>query len=132
MSVQLAYAGEGEYNNTKALFFTATFKGNYGVNGTGDLINLEPSQNNGADGGVTDPSLAYNLILTQPPKIMGVINEAIGGSYVAVNIPAKPTLTNIGLIMYEPGGTEKATNAAYTAAELAGNVTLVAYVRSEQ
>jgi hypothetical protein len=126
--IKLAYAGETEFNNTKGLIFNATFFGNYGVAGAGDLLNLTPSQNNGADGGVTDPNFSYNEILNQPPTNFAILNEDIGGSYVALHPNAVPTLKNLGLIMYEPGGTEKTTAAAYTAGELAGTVKLVVYL----
>lgn len=124
MSVKLQYLGELEYNNTKGIVLLATFVGNYGVNGVGDLLNLAPSQNNGVDGGITDPLEAYNAILEQPPTLYGPLNEDIGGSYVSVHPNAAPTLQNFGLKMYEPGGAEKNTGAAYTAAELAGTVQL--------
>jgi hypothetical protein len=132
MAVKLAYQSEFQYANTKGIIFKATFTGNYGTNGVGDLLNLTPSQNGGADGGVTDPNSSYYLILEQPPSEYGVLNENLGGSYVAVNPNAKPSLTNFGLLMYEPGGTEKATAAAYTAAELAGVVFLIFFVPAQQ
>lgn len=128
MAVALAYAGSTEQNNTKGLIFDATFTGNYGTNGVGDLLNLTPSQNNGTDGGITDPKFSYFEILGQPPTDYGVLNQDLGGSYVAIHPNAAPTLKNFGLLMYEPGGAEKATNAAYTAAELAGKVKLVFWV----
>lgn len=123
--INLAYAGELEFNNTKGLLFTATFVGNYGVNGAGDLLNLAPYELSSNPGGITDPALAYNNIIAQPPSKVGVFSESLGGSYVQPKKAAVPSLTNWGLQMYEPGGTEKATNAAYTAAELAGSVTLL-------
>ena len=128
MAVALAFAGSIDFNNAKGLMFNATFTGNYGVNGVGDLMNLNPSQNGGADGGVTDPLGGYNLPITFPPSDFGVLNEALGGSYVVILPNANPSLTNFGLQMFEPGGAEKATNAAYTAAELAGTVKLVFFV----
>lgn len=131
MSVSLAYQGETERNNTKGLIFKATLTGNYGVNGVGDLLNLTPSQNNGTDGGITDPQFAYNLILDQVPSEYGVLNENVGGSYVAIKPNANPTLKNFGLQVFEPGGAEKATNAAYTAAELAGSLLLVFFVPAQ-
>ncbi len=79
-----------------------------------------------------DPSGAYNNILQQPPAIYGPLNEDIGGSFVCIHPNAKPSLTNFGLIMYEPGGTEKATNAAYTASELAGSVKLLFAIPAQQ
>lgn len=132
MSVKLQYKGQVQYDNTKGLIFKATFVGNYGVNGVGDLLNFSPSQNNGADGGVTDPSGSYDLILQQPPNEYGILNEDIGGSYVCIHPNANPSLTNFGLIMYEPGGAEKATNAAYTAPELAGSVQIIVFVPGQQ
>ena len=130
--IKLSYAGEVEYNNNKFMVLKATFVGTYGTAGVGDLLNLTPSQNNGTDGGITDPSLSYDHILEQPPTLYGVLNEDIGGSYVACHANAVPTLTNLGLIMYEPGGTEKTTAAVYTAGELAGSVFLLIGIKSLQ
>lgn len=130
--IKLAYGGEIEYNNNKCFVLNATFVGTYGVAGAGDLLNLTPSQNNGADGGITDPGNAYYNILEQPPSIYGVLNEDIGGSYVAFHPNAKPTLTNLGLLMYEPGGSEKTTAAVYTAGELAGTVKLIFGIPAQQ
>jgi len=132
MSVKLQYLGETEFNNNKGFVLQATFTGNYGVNGVGDLLNLTPSQNQGTDGGITDPKDAYNHFLQQPPTLYGVLNADIGGSYVCIHPNAVPTLKNFGLIMYEPGGAEKATNAAYTAAELAGSVQLFFAIPAQQ
>jgi hypothetical protein len=124
MAVALAYNGEAQYANTKIIFLKATFTGNYGVNGTGDLLNLAPEELTANPNGISDPKLAYNLILAQPPDFIGVMSENLGGSYVQVKPNAVPTLQNFGLQMFEPGGAEKATNAAYTATELAGSVIL--------
>lgn len=128
MAVKLAFQESIDHNNSKGLVFKATFSGNYGVNGVGDLLNLTPTQNGGTDGGITDPFDAYNQPIQQPPIIYGVLNENIGGSYTNINPNAAPSLTNFGLKMFEPGGAEKATNAAYTAAELAGSVLLVFWI----
>jgi hypothetical protein len=132
MAVKLSYKSEVQYANTKGIIFQAKFVGNYGVNGVGDLLNFTPTQNNGVDGGITDPGAAYNFMLEQPPTEYGILNEDIGGSYVAIHPNAVPTLTNFGLIMYEPGGAEKATNAAYTASELAGSVSIIVFVPAQQ
>ena len=133
MAVKFAYKGEVQYANTKGIILKATVVGNYGVNGAGDLLNLLPSQNNGVDGGITDPSGKYDLIISNiPPTEFGVLNEDIGGAYVALHPNANPTLTNLGLLMYEPGGAEKATGAAYTAAELAGSCLLIFFVSGQQ
>jgi hypothetical protein len=122
MSVKLAYQSEREYNNSKGIILRATFTGKYGTQTVGDLLNLTPSQNQGVDGGISDPKAAYNHILQEPPTTVAILNQNIGGSYVAIIPNAVPTLTNFGLAMYEPGGTEKATAAVYTAPELAGYV----------
>jgi hypothetical protein len=127
-----SYKGELNYGNTKGILFKLAFSGNYGANGVGDLLNLAPAQTTSNPTGVTDPSLAYNLILEQPPSEIGVFSEQLGGSYVQIQPNAVPTLQNFGLRMYEPGGAEKATNAAYTAAELAGSVLLIVLVPALQ
>jgi hypothetical protein len=130
MSVQLTYVGEIEHDNAKGLLFQAAFTGNYGVNGVGDLLNLAPVELGVNPGGILDPKAKYNLILGAPPETIGVFSENIGGSYCQIKPNAVPTLFNYGLQMFEPGGAEKATGAAYTAAELAGNVQLVVMISS--
>ena len=119
--VKATYAGETEHNNTKGLLFNLAFTGNYGVNGVGDPVDLSP-------GAIADPCLAYNEPLCYPAKTVGVLNAAVGGSTIALKPNAVPTLQNLGVIMYEPGGAEKATAAAYTAAELAGIVEIVVFM----
>lgn len=123
--ILLKYKSEMQYSNTKALLFQATFVGNYGVLGVGDFLNLAPVQAGSNPNGITDPQIAYNTIIAEPPGDIGVFNENLGGSYVQPNVNAVPTLQNAALRMFEPNGTEKASNAAYTAAELAGSVILM-------
>lgn len=126
--VTLQYDGEIELNNTKGIFLKGKLVGNYGTNLIGDLMNLNPTQNNGVDGGITDPNAAYNLILQQPTAKIFPIGADLGGSYLQVTPNAKPTLSNAGLRVYLPGGTEKATGAAYLAAELAGTFELLVMI----
>jgi hypothetical protein len=127
MAVKLAYQAETEYNNSKGIILRATFTGNYGIKTVGDLLNLNPTQNNGVDGGITDPKAAYNHILGLPPNQIEVLNTNIGGGSVAVIPNAVPTMTNFGLAMYE-AGVEKNSAAAYTAPELAGYVDLLVLI----
>lgn len=122
------YQGETEQANTKGLLFKLAFSGLYGTLGVGDLVNLAPFELSANPNGVQDPKLKYNLLLVEPPSDIGIFSEQLGGSYTQPQPNAAPTLTNLGLRMYEPGGNEKATNAAYTAAELAGSVTLLVLV----
>jgi hypothetical protein len=126
--IKLTYQSEVEYDNTKGIIFKGKLVGNYGVNGVGDLLNLTPSQNNGADGGITDPNASYNYILEQPPGEYGILNESLGGGYIQLTPNAVPSLTNLGAQVFEPSGAEKTTNAAYTAAELAGTFLLIVFV----
>ncbi len=130
--VSLAYAGELEFNNTKGILLSGTLSGDYGTNLVGDLLNLKPTQNAGVDGGVTDPTLSYYEILNLAPVKIGLFSENLGGSYVQITPNAVPSLANYGLRVFEPGGTEKATNAAYTAAELAGNFMLLLLIPVQQ
>lgn len=103
--------------NPDLLLVKATFSGNYGVNGVGDTMNLAA---------IADPKLLGKTALLglAPTTPLMVLSESIGGSYVQPTLPAAPTLANFTMQMYEPGGAEKATNAAYTAPELAGFVLL--------
>lgn len=130
--IQLAYDGELDFNNTKGLLFKATFTGDYGVQGTGDLLNLTPTQNAGVDGGVTDPSLSYNEILAQPTTKIFVLNNNLGGYYSQVAPNAVPTLKNTGLRIFASEGSELATNAAYGAAITGGSVELLVLLPGQQ
>jgi hypothetical protein len=122
--VNLAYVSELQYDNTKFIICKATFVGNYGTNGVGDLMNLAPYEQSTNPNGITDASAVYNLILGTLPSEFMIMNEDLGGSYVGIHKTATSVFPNLGLIMWEPGGTEKATAAAYTASELAGSVML--------
>ena len=119
--VVLTYLGQNHRNNSKGLLFTAKLSGNYGVNGVGDPLNFTPKA-------IKDPKFAYDLVVDTAPESIGILNANLGGSYGAILPNANPSLTNFGLLIYEPGGAEKATNAAYTAAELAGTLTLEVFL----
>jgi hypothetical protein len=120
--IALSYLTEIEFNNSRGILLKAIFSGNYGVNGTGDLLNLNPTQNNGVDGGITDPNFDYNQLLEQPTTTVGVWSESLGGYYCQINTPAVPTLKNIGIRVFSPTGAgELATNAAYAAAITGGS-----------
>ena len=115
--VSLAFQHYTEYNNPAEFIVKATFSGNYGVQGVGDPLNLAVSSA-ANPGGITDPSATYDEILSTPTSDVGVDSENLAGSYCQVKPPAAGTaltLQNLGLQMFEPGGAEKATNAAYTA-----------------
>jgi hypothetical protein len=145
MAVKLALVGVSPASNPDKLTFQATFTGNYGVNGTGDPLNLAPYDVNNNPGGWTNPE---NIPAPEMPfgleQAPSVIAENIGGSYVtpapslaatgATNGVAKTLGLKSGLflIMYEPGGAEKATNAAYTASELAGSVLIEMVLPKDQ
>jgi hypothetical protein len=130
--ISLAYDGELDFNNTKGLLFKATFTGDYGVNGVGDLLNLEPTQNAGVDGGVTDPNLSYNEILNQPTTKIFVLNDNLGGYYTQVAPNAAPTLKNTGLRVFASEGGELATNAAYGASITGGSTEILVLLPAQQ
>lgn len=121
MAVKATYAGETEHNNTKGLLFKLAFTGTYGVNGVGDLLDLSP-------GAIADPTLSYNLELVYPPNNIGVFSEDLGGSYIQLTPNAVPTLQNLGVRVFAANGNELASNAAYSAAVLAGSAKLMAFV----
>ena len=123
--IVLQYGGEIEWGNTKGILLKAVFSQNYGVQGTGDPLDMAPSQKPG-DGGVTDPGLGYNLQVAEPPLATGPFSENIGGYYVQVNPAANPTLQLPAYLkVFAPGGAELASNAAYPAAIVNGSVTLL-------
>jgi hypothetical protein len=99
--IKLAYQAEREYNNAKGIILRATFSGNYGAQGVGDLLNLTPSQNGGLDGGITDPKAAYDHILGEPPNVIAILNANIGGYTASIKPNAVPTLTNFGLQIWD-------------------------------
>jgi hypothetical protein len=128
--VSLQFVKNFEFDNPSAILLKATFTGDYGVNGVGDLLNLEV-ESAANPYGITDPTSAYDLILASPTANVGIFSPNLGGSYVQIKPPAAGTaltLQNLGLQMFEAGGAEKATNAAYTAGELAGYVLLLVLI----
>lgn len=128
MAVKLAFIDNTEQNNPKGLLFKATFEGDYGLEGVGDLLNLAPVDSENP-GGVTDPSLSYNLILAEPPIVNpAVIGQNISGYQAQVTPNAAPTLNNFGLRIFAPGGGELTDNEAYPAELLNGDVTLMVFV----
>jgi hypothetical protein len=128
--IQATYNGEVEHNNTKGLLFSLAFSGFYGVQGVGDLVNLAPYEQSENNGGVLDPTGSYNLILNEPPINVGVFAEIKTGGYQFALAPnAVPTLTNLGILIYAPGGAELNTNEAYAGALPAGaSITLMVFV----
>lgn len=126
--IQATYKGEVEWNNTRGIILALAFSGFYGVQGVGDLLNLAPYEQSTNPGGILDPSLAYNSLLTEPPSNVGPFNENIQGYYTQVNPNAVPTLLNTGLQVFAPGGGELNTNQAYPAAMLAGTVKIIVFV----
>jgi hypothetical protein len=121
MAIKAAYAGSTDHNNSKGLLFKLTFSGNYGVNGVGDLVDLSPNA-------VSDPGSDYNQPLCQAPKNPGVESENLGGYYIQLTPNANPSLSNLGVRVFAPGGGELATNAAYAAAVTGGSATILAFL----
>ena len=128
--------GVSPASNPDRIQVQVTFSGDYGVNGTGDPLNLAPYDQVNNPGGVTNPeNIPLPEIpagLDQPPS---VLSENIGGYYVQPSPGPASGETNgvantvaakngFALRQYAPGGAELATNAAYNAAVLAGEVVL--------
>ena len=128
MSVQASYAGEVEYNNTKGILLKLAFTLFYGANGVGDLLNLAPYESEQNPTGIKDPLLAYNTIIGEPPNNIGLFNENLGGWYIQLAPNAAPTLANLGVRVFAPGGAELNTNQAYPAAMLNGSATLQVFL----
>jgi|WetSurMetagenome_2_1015567.scaffolds.fasta_scaffold112313_2 hypothetical protein len=126
--IQASYAGEVEYNNTKGILLKLAFTKFYGVNGVGDLLNLAPYESEQNPNGILDPKLAYNTIIGEPPEKIGVFNEDLGGYYIQLTPNANPTLVNLGVRVFAPGGAELNTNQAYPAAMLNGSATLEVFL----
>ena len=128
MSVQASYAGEVEYNNTKGILLKLAFTLFYGINGVGDLLNLAPYESEQNPTGIKDPLLAYNTIIGAPPKNIGLFNEDLGGGYIQLTPNANPTLANLGVRVFAPGGAELNTNQVYPAAVLNGSAVLEVFL----
>jgi hypothetical protein len=130
--IALAFLGTTEYNNSKGLLFKMTFSGDYGVQGTGDLLNLLPTQNNGADGGITDPKAAYDQPLAQVPSIPpDAVQEELGGYYCQIQPNANPTLQNYGVRVFAAEGEELTTAEAYPAAVTGGSASLLIFLPAQ-
>ena len=130
MSVKLALIDVSPAQNPDTLTFLATFAGNSGVAGIGDLINLAPYSAGNNPNGFTNPNSIplpeMPNLYTQSPTVEA---ENIGGYYVQPSPLALPAtiqgvaqgiqpVNGFALRMYAPGGGEVATATAY--AGLAG------------
>lgn len=123
MAVALAQKVQSPQSNPDTIFVAAVFTGNYGVNGVGDLLNLQPFQAGVNPGGITDPTNLGFIGPNEPLVIApGVQDENIGGYYIQPTLGT--TLLNCALRVFAPNGNELATNAAYPAAITGGSVTL--------
>lgn len=112
-------------SNPDVLYFLATFVGQYGVQLTGDLLNLLPYEANGNAGGFTDPNMVGGPSPTIPPNVPPmVLSENLGGYYLQITPNANPTLKNYGVRAFAPGGGELATNANYPAAMTGGSAVI--------
>jgi hypothetical protein len=121
--ISLALIGRTPASNPDSILLKATFSGNYGVNGAGDLLNLTPISGSNP-GGITDPLGLGAPLPNAPLGIVPFVDaEIIGGYYTQPTLGT--TLQNCALRAYAPGGTELATNAAYPAAMLAPNYVIV-------
>lgn len=143
--INLALDATSPQSNPDRLRFIATFAGNYGVQGAGDLLNLAPAVSGQNAGGFTNPKM---LELPDLPvgytEAPAVIAENLGGYYVqltpigaaagAANGVAKTVapVHGFGLRVFAPGGGELASNAAYPAAVLNGNVIIEALLPQNQ
>lgn len=122
MAVKLALVGRTPANNPDTILLKATFSGDYGVQGTGDLLNLAAASGENP-GGITDPdALGVPLPDWAPDLPIEVRSESIGGYYVQPTLGT--TLQNFALQVYAPGGAELDTDEAYPAAVLDGFVEL--------
>lgn len=130
--VQLTYLAELDFVNTKGILFSAKYTGKYGVAGAGDLLNLTPSQNGGADGGIEDPKAAYYNIIEQPPIAFAVLNDNLAGYYTQIVPNAVPSLINFGLGVFASEGNELTTAEAYPAGVLAGSTILMFLIPGQQ
>jgi hypothetical protein len=128
--ISLQLVGREPSSNPAAILLKATFSGNYGVQGTGDALNLTAVS--GANpNGITDPGGIGGPYPDRPLGISPVVEaEDIAGNYVQPHLGT--TLQNCTLRVYAPGGGEPVSNSAYSAAMLAGSVLLKVYLPQEQ
>ena len=124
--ISLALASYSPQDNPDRMFLTATFSGNYGVNGgVGDTLNLTPVQQGSNPNGVTDPKGIYGLSINGLPDVPpGNFSESLAGGTVQPALGA--TLATCVLRCFAANGNELAQGAAYPppANFLAGQVTL--------
>ena len=137
MATQAKVIGVSPASNPDSIDLFVSFSGNYGVNGTGDVLNLAPFDAVNNPGGFTNPQdiplPSLPVSLEQAPAVLG---EDIGGYYVNPH-PLLPGVvangvasginpkTGVFLRQYAPGGAELATNAAYNAAVTAAGAGVI-------
>lgn len=137
MSVALQVVDVSPASNPDKITLLATFSGDYGENGVGDLLNLAPYSADNNAGGFTNPK---EIPLPELPlgyeQAPAVKAENLGGYYLqpapmgpaaAATNGVEDTIAPIhgfGLRMFAPGGAELATDAAYAAAVTEGSALL--------
>lgn len=116
--IQATFKSYTQQENAKQFIVTLVFSGNTGAQGVGDLVNLGPYEPGSNPNGILDPDGKYDNILNFPPGNVGVFSEALAGYYIQIQKNAVPTLANLGIRLFAPGGGEVAAATAY--AGLAG------------
>jgi hypothetical protein len=122
--ITLKLVGSSPASNPDTLLVEATFSGDYGVNGVGDLMDFTA---------ISDPKLLGRLALLNltPDTPIQVLSQNIGGYDVQPTFPAAPTLKNFGLRMYL-AGVEILTGVAYNAAVTAAGRFVLLGIRPPQ
>lgn len=129
--------GVSPASNPDSVDYLVTFSGDYGVNGTGDVLNLAPYDQINNPNGAKNPE---NYALPEMPvgveQAPAVLAEDIGGYYVNPHPLTPPAPANgvagslslktgLYLRQYAPGGAELATNVAYNAAVTAAGAGVI-------
>jgi len=137
MALSAKVVGVSPASNPDSVDFFVSFAGNYGVNGTGDVLNLAPYDAVNNPTGAKNPQ---NFALPEMPVSLeqapAVLSEDIGGYYVNPHplLPPAPNegvagglnlKTGLFLRQYAPGGGELASNAAYNAAVIAAGAGVI-------
>jgi hypothetical protein len=125
-------------SNPDKIRFLATLSGDYGVEGTGDPLNLAPFDDGNNPGGFTNPQeIPLPPTPASLPSAPSVSVENLGGSYTQISPLVPGTAVSNGvangvaadggffLRVFNPGGGELATDAAYAGAQIAAGAGII-------
>ena len=136
--ITLAVIDVSPASNPDKIRLLATLSGDYGVQGTGDPLNLAPFDDGNNPGGFTNlKQIPLPELPVVYPSAPSVLTENLGGSFTQVSplVPAVAEVNGVaggvaaingfGLRVFNAGGGELATDAAYAGGQIAAGAGVI-------